>query len=182
MLTILGRNMTAILRLWPWSSFIHLFIQCYFCSASSSPLLLRGAPDTAQILCPSLTPKWHRQLRVKDLPEVPMSLLQNTTNLPMSHHTPQISNEWSSKTKLPAFFVRYSAKIINIDDRDKTVLIHFDGWNQRYDEWVKMDSDRLRPLTRHSDRRKKAEKRSPKTKPVGRSLFFQVCLWNWFVL
>ena len=31
---------------------LHSFIHSgYFCSASSSPLLLRGAPDTARILC-----------------------------------------------------------------------------------------------------------------------------------
>src|SRR6218665_1230647 len=43
------------------------FIQTgYFYSASSSPLLLRSAPDTARILCQSFMPKCHRQLRVKD--------------------------------------------------------------------------------------------------------------------
>src|SRR6218665_1421126 len=49
-------------------SFIHS--GCFY-SASSSPLLLRGASDTARILCRSFTPKRHRQLRVKDLPKVP---------------------------------------------------------------------------------------------------------------
>src|SRR6218665_1250019 len=34
--------------------FIH---SCYFYSTSSSPLLLRGAPDTAQILCRGFTPQ-----------------------------------------------------------------------------------------------------------------------------
>src|SRR6218665_325378 len=34
----------------------------HFCSASSSPLLLRSAPDAARILCRSFTPKTHRQL------------------------------------------------------------------------------------------------------------------------
>src|SRR6218665_330070 len=47
------------------SRFIH---SGHFYSASSSPLLLRRAPDTARILCRSFTPKRHRQLRVKDLP------------------------------------------------------------------------------------------------------------------
>ena len=42
----------------------------YLYSASSSPLLFRGAPDTARTLCRSFTPKHHRQLRVKDLPYV----------------------------------------------------------------------------------------------------------------
>src|SRR6218665_884182 len=40
-------------------SFIH---SGYIYSTSSSPLLLRGAPDTAQIQCWSFTPKRHRQM------------------------------------------------------------------------------------------------------------------------
>src|SRR6218665_2096982 len=54
------------------SSFIHSFIHSgYFYSISSSPLLLKGTPDTAQILCRNFKLKRHRQLRVKDLPKVP---------------------------------------------------------------------------------------------------------------
>src|SRR6218665_1820489 len=70
----------------------------HFYSASSSPLLLRGAPDTARILCQSFTPKRHRQLREKDLPKVttwrlgrdsnPRPFGRKATNLPMSHHAP----------------------------------------------------------------------------------------------
>src|SRR6218665_3010467 len=70
----------------------------HFYSASSSPLLLRSAPDTAQILCQSFTLKRHRQLRVKNLPKVLIWLLeqdssqrpfgQKALNLPMSHHVP----------------------------------------------------------------------------------------------
>ena len=39
-------------------SFVH---SGYFYSAPTSPLLLRGAPDTARILCRSFTPKRHVQ-------------------------------------------------------------------------------------------------------------------------
>jgi len=42
-------------------SFIH---SGYFYSASSSPLLLRGAPDIARVPCRNFTPKRHRQLWV----------------------------------------------------------------------------------------------------------------------
>jgi len=42
-------------------SFIH---SGYFYSTSSSPRLLGSAPDTAQILCRSFTPRRRRQLRV----------------------------------------------------------------------------------------------------------------------
>src|SRR6218665_1165158 len=70
--------------------FIYIY-SGYFYSASSSPLLLRGAPDIARTLC--------RQLRVKDLPKIPTWRLERdssqrpfgrkTSNLPMSHHVPQ---------------------------------------------------------------------------------------------
>src|SRR6218665_2698737 len=51
----------------------HSFIYSdHFYSASSSPLLLRSGPDTTRILGRSLTPKRHRQLRVKDLLKIPV--------------------------------------------------------------------------------------------------------------
>ena len=91
-------------------SFIHSFIHTgYFYSASSSPLLLRGAPDTARILCRSFTPKRHRQLRVKDLPKVPTRRLERESNprpfwgkalnLPMGLHAPQV---WIAGEYLPS--------------------------------------------------------------------------------
>lgn len=43
------------------------------------------------------------------------------------------------------FCIRYSAKICRVDDKEKKVLIHFEGWNHRYDEWISFDSERLRP-------------------------------------
>ena len=86
---------TSIFIVLEQSTFIH---SGYFYSASSSALLHRGASDTARILCRSVTPKRHRQLRVKDLPKVPTWLLERdsnprpsgrkATNLPMSHHAP----------------------------------------------------------------------------------------------
>ena len=48
---------------------------------------------------------------------------------------------------------RYTARVIELDVEDLTVLIHFEGWNARYDEWLEMTSDRLRPLTRQSVRK-----------------------------
>src|SRR6218665_1192879 len=62
-------------------SFIHSFIHSsYFYSASSSPMLLRVAPDTARILYRSFTRKRHRQLRVKDFPKVPTWRLERDSN------------------------------------------------------------------------------------------------------
>src|SRR6218665_1210125 len=61
----------------PRDSFIH---SDHFYSASSSPLNLRDAPDTAWILCRSFTLKRHRQFRVKDLPKVPTWRLKRESN------------------------------------------------------------------------------------------------------
>ena len=48
--------------------YIYIFIHSgYFYSASSRPLLLRGASDTARILCRSFTLKCYRQLRLMSL-------------------------------------------------------------------------------------------------------------------
>src|SRR6218665_1663857 len=62
-------------------SFFHSFIHSgHIYSASSSPLLFRGDPDTARILCRSFAPRRHKQLRVKDLPKVPTWLLERDSN------------------------------------------------------------------------------------------------------
>lgn len=62
--------------------------------------------------------------------------------------------------KLLLMAYRYTAKIIEIDEDDLTVLIHFEGWNQRYDEWVSMNSEKLRPKHRHSGRKERGKRLS----------------------
>ncbi|XP_050409211.1 PHD finger protein 20-like protein 1 isoform X1 [Patella vulgata] len=65
---------------------------------------------------------------------------------------------WKKGEKLEAMDYMekwYLAKISDIDYNGKMILIHFEGWNVRYDEWLPADTDRIRPLTRHSDRQKK---------------------------
>jgi len=57
----------------PLSSFVH---SGYFYSASSCPLLLRGAPE----VCRSFKPKHHMILRVNDLPKVPTWRLERDSN------------------------------------------------------------------------------------------------------
>ncbi|XP_060555974.1 uncharacterized protein LOC132716672 [Ruditapes philippinarum] len=61
----------------------------------------------------------------------------------------------------------FPAKIRSINEDDMKVLIHFDGWNQRYDEWIDMSSDRIRPLVRHSERKERS-KRARSTSGSGR--------------
>ncbi|XP_013082818.2 PHD finger protein 20-like isoform X2 [Biomphalaria glabrata] len=74
----------------------------------------------------------------------------------------RVGISWVKGEKLEAMdFSRtwYPSKIVEIDETQKMVLIHFEGWNQRYDEWVPMDSDKLRPVTRHSERKDKGSKK-----------------------
>ena len=40
----------------------------------------------------------------------------------------------------------YSARMMDIDEKNKTALIHFDRWNKRYDEWIPFGSPRVRPV------------------------------------
>lgn len=40
----------------------------------------------------------------------------------------------------------YSATVVETDWTEKEVLIHFDKWSSRYDEWIALDSPRLRAL------------------------------------
>ena len=40
----------------------------------------------------------------------------------------------------------YSARVVETDWIEREVLIHFDKWSSRFDEWIPMDSPRLRML------------------------------------
>src|SRR6218665_1520379 len=81
-------------------SFIH---SDYFYSASSNLLLLRGAPETARIMCRNFTPKSHRQLRGKDCPRSirdgyragvePMTLPTKGVDSTNAPHTPHTLNK-----------------------------------------------------------------------------------------
>src|SRR6218665_4054848 len=62
-------------------SFIHSFIYSgHFHSASSSPLLLRGAPCYITNTVSEFHAEAHRQLQAKDLPKVPTWRLERESN------------------------------------------------------------------------------------------------------
>ena len=83
-------------------SFIHSIIQAIFIAPIQVHYYSDALPTqaTTRILFRSFTPKRQMQLRVKDLPNVPTWQLERdssprlfgwkATNLPMSHHTPQV--------------------------------------------------------------------------------------------
>ncbi|XP_075561345.1 PHD finger protein 20-like protein 1 isoform X11 [Pelecanus crispus] len=43
---------------------------------------------------------------------------------------------------------RYPSRIEKIDYEEGKMLVHFERWSHRYDEWIYWDSNRLRPLER----------------------------------
>jgi hypothetical protein len=40
-------------------------------------------------------------------------------------------------------------QVIEVDSDHSEVLVHFIGWNERHDEWIKMDSPRLQQANRN---------------------------------
>lgn len=60
---------------------------------------------------------------------------------------------------------RYIAKVIEIEEGDQEVLVHFEKWNSRYDEYIKVSSGRLRSL--HRSRLEVLEKEQENSRKVG---------------
>ncbi|XP_046459189.1 PHD finger protein 20-like isoform X2 [Daphnia pulex] len=46
----------------------------------------------------------------------------------------------------------FPSKVVEVDDEGREVLVHFQNWSSRYDEWISMDSARLRPVTNQSEK------------------------------
>ena len=45
----------------------------------------------------------------------------------------------------------FSAKVVEVDLDDREGLVHFQNWSSRYDEWISMDSARLRPVSQNPE-------------------------------
>lgn len=56
----------------------------------------------------------------------------------------------------------YIAKIVTVNTDDKKILVHFEGWNERYDRWYDMDSEEIKS----SKPEKSSEKKQPEKKTV----------------
>ncbi|XP_065317720.1 uncharacterized protein LOC135926010 isoform X2 [Gordionus sp. m RMFG-2023] len=41
----------------------------------------------------------------------------------------------------------YIAKVIDYKKEARKILIHFKGWNNKYDEWLSLDNERIRPIS-----------------------------------
>ena len=86
---------------------------------------------------------------------------QQTSNGGASTSTKSSSSK-SSKTKMdftPGSLIEardfadnwFPSKIVEVDAEGGEVLVHFQNWSSRYDEWISMDSARLRPQLSHSE-------------------------------
>lgn len=53
--------------------------------------------------------------------------------------------------------VRFSAKVVEKDEETEEVLVHFDGWSSRYDEFLHIGAGRLRRLSQEQ-LKKRAQK------------------------
>lgn len=49
------------------------------------------------------------------------------------------------------FTCRYPARIVAVDERNASVLLHFNGWSSRFDEWIDMKSHRLKATPQTKD-------------------------------
>lgn len=59
----------------------------------------------------------------------------------------------------------YSAKVVELNQEDKEVLVHFERWSSRYDELIAISAGRLRQLS--EARLKELEKEKEKVKKVS---------------
>lgn len=62
------------------------------------------------------------------------------------------------------FFLRYPAKICRVDSEEEKALIHFEGWNHRFDEWISFDSEKIRPSTRSLESKDEKTVRQPEVR------------------
>lgn len=45
--------------------------------------------------------------------------------------------------------LRFVAKVLEASEEDGEVFVHFSGWSSRFDEWVELNSNRLRTPAKH---------------------------------
>ncbi|KAM4633046.1 PHD finger protein 20-like protein 1 isoform 2-T3 [Polymixia lowei] len=62
---------------------------------------------------------------------------------------PGINFEVGAKIEAQDYLKKwYTARIEQLEPEEGKLLVHFDRWSHRYDEWISWDSSRLRPLDR----------------------------------
>ncbi|KAJ8415768.1 hypothetical protein AAFF_G00403250 [Aldrovandia affinis] len=61
----------------------------------------------------------------------------------------------------------YPSRIEKIDYDEERMLVHFDRWSHRYDEWIFWDSNRLRPLERPALRKEGLKEEEEMSERLG---------------
>ena len=80
----------------------------------------------------------------------------------------------------PYLTPRYVAKVIEVEEGDQEVLVHFEKWNSRYDEYIKINSGRLR--SKHPSKVELFEKDQDISKKVRRTLRLMQCTCDLHVI
>ena len=62
----------------------------------------------------------------------------------------------------------YPAKVVAINEKENQVLIHFIRWSKKFDEWMAMDSDSLRALTKENNDDENGESDHQKSFTTGK--------------
>ncbi len=63
----------------------------------------------------------------------------------------------------------YAAKVVEVDEKEREVLVHFDRWSSRYDELISISSGRLQQLS--LEKLKELDKEREKVKKVSLVIF-----------
>ena len=85
--------------------------------------------------------------------------------------TPKTTNDWKVGQKVEARDVAgdwYSAKIVSKSEDEERVLVHFERWSARYDQW-------FLEILNSLERRARVRARAPTVSP---SLFFMKRFWR----
>ncbi|MGH0132743.1 UNVERIFIED_CONTAM: hypothetical protein FKN15_062268 [Acipenser sinensis] len=69
----------------------------------------------------------------------------------------------------------YPSRIEKIDYEEGKMLVHFDHWSHRYDEWIFWDSNRLRPFERPVLRKEGLKEEEEEQSVSAFSFFSWVC-------
>nr|CAI5838605.1 unnamed protein product [Callosobruchus analis] len=114
--------------------------------------------------------------------------LDSKDQLP-TDHPPPVNNliDFTINNRIEALDFNqewYPAKILEVDHQENEVLIHFEKFSSKYDEWVSMTSSRLRPMQQINETIEPAAITTPpvSVKVAGTTQQFEVgerCLAAW---
>ena len=73
--------------------------------------------------------------------------------------------------------IRFVSKVVEVDEDENDVLVHFDGWSSRYDEYLEVGTGRLRWLSDQARTRQQDNKKKVRGRPlVIRCRYSRCCM------